>query len=75
MPALPALLLPWLHFALPFWGSLSLSLPPEESALTPKSLQLTPEGDLLVPGIALTQYSGMTMKETQSPSLEPHAHL
>lgn len=34
------LLLPWPHFALSLWDSLNLSLPPEESSLTPiKSLQ------------------------------------
>lgn len=36
------LLLPWPHFALSLWDSLNLSLPPEESGLTPiKSSQLS----------------------------------
>lgn len=63
------------HFALSLWGSLNLSLTPEKSALTPiTSLQPNSEGDLLVPGIALTQCLGIRVKNTQSPSLEPHAY-
>lgn len=60
-------------------GAVSACLCLLKSQLSPPSSQViaaeSNEGHLLVPGIALTQYAGLTVKETQSPSLEPYSHL